>query len=109
MNAEMKANRIVFRKIKQQYDLMIMKSAVILADMDLNFDKEQTFEDNITFMKTVEEVPVRNDARGLRYQIKALEELKVQLLGEEKYEEVIEADEILVKLRKELKRLKNGI
>ena len=109
MNAEMKANRIVFRKIKQQYDLMIIKGALIMAEIELQDEAKDTFEDDIKFMKTVEEVPVRNDAKGLRYQIKALEELKVQLLGEEKYEEVIEADEILVKLRRELKRLQNGI
>ena len=105
----MKANRIVFRKLKQQYDLMVIKGALIMAEIELQDEAKDTFEDDIKFMKTVEEVPVRNDAKGLKYQIKALEELKGQLLDEEKYEEVIEADEILVKLRRELNRLKNGI
>ena len=117
MNAEMKANRIVFRKLKQQYDLLQMKSAYILGEMELqhdeNFKQEPHFMmDPETFAKDhtpVSYSPYGPRASNLRHQIKGLEALKESLLAEEKYEEVIEADELLTKLKKELNRIDNGI
>ena len=117
MNAEMKANRIVFRKIKQQYDLLQMKSAYILGEMELqhddNFEQEPHFMmDPETFKKDhrfISISPHSPQASNLRHQIKGLEALKESLLAEEKYEEVIEADELLTKLKKELNRIDNGI
>ena len=117
MNAEMKANRIRFRKLKQQYDLLQMKSAYILGEMELqhdeNFEQEPHFMmDPETFAK--DHTPISYSPHGprasnLRHQIKGLEALKESLLAEEKYEEVIEADELLTKLKKELNKIDNGI
>ena len=110
-NVDMKANRIVFRKIKQQYDLLVMKSAYVLAEMDLQYDENFTQEphfmmDPETFAKThAPIVPSSSKTSSLINQIRALEELKSALLDEEKYEEVQEAVELLTKLRKELNRL----
>ena len=114
-NVDMKANRIVFRKIKQQYDLLVMKSAYVLAEMDLQYDENFKQEphfmmDPETFAKT--HIPVvSNETRisSLMHQIKALEELRSSLLDEEKYLKVREAEELLIKLKKELKRINNGI
>ena len=103
----MRANRIIFRKLKQQYDLLQMKSAYILGEMELQHD--ENFEDRPHFMIAQEEIietpKPKTKRQALKYQIRALEDLRVELLDQEKYEEVIEADELLIKLKREL----NGI
>ena len=127
-NVDMKVNKIRFSKLKQQYDMLLFtaglsqheKNMQCIKDMFIDEDgiahefgvpgliksiAVEEIKENVTKNESVEQT----DIRGLKYQIKALEELRGELLDEEKYEEVIEAEEILVKLKRELNRLKNGI
>ena len=117
MNVKMKANRILFSKLKQQYKILQMKSAYILAEDHLMLDPdtgvaigtERIEVDDFKEFNPKEYRPKKTQILNLQHQIKGLEELSNALLGEEKYEEMQEAKEILDKLRIELKRIKNGI
>ena len=124
----MKANRSRFSKVKQQYDIRFIGAALSEHERNLQVVRDMFIDEdgvghefgvpglvkdmhageiakNVNKKETVKET----DIRGIKYQIKALEELRGELLDEEKYLEVREAEEILVKLNRELNRLKNGI
>ena len=113
----MKVNRILFSKLKQQYKILQMKSAYILAEDHLMQDPdtgvftgtERIEVDDFKEFNPTQYRPKKTQILNLQHQIKGLEELSNALLGEEKYEEMQEAKEILDKLRIELKRIKNGI
>ena len=110
----MKANRILFSKLRQQYKILQMKSAYILAEDHLILDPdtgvatgtERIEVDEFKEFNTKEYRPKRTQILNLEHQIRALQELSNELLDEEKYEEMQEAKEILEKLRRELNRLK---
>ena len=109
----MKANRILFSKLRQQYKILQMKSAYILAEDHLIQDPdgvvvgtERIEVEEFKEFNTKEYRPKKTQILNLEHQIRALQELSNELLVEEKYEEMQEAKEILEKLRKELNRLK---
>ena len=109
----MKANRILFSKLRQQYKILQMKSAYILAEDHLIQDSdgvvvgtERIEVEEFKEFNTKEYRPKKTQILNLEHQIRALQELSNELLVEEKYEEMQEAKEILEKLRKELNRLK---
>ena len=114
MNVEMKANRILFSKLRQQYKILQMKSAYILAEDFLVQDPdtgvvtgtERIEVDDFKEFNPKEYRPKKTQILNLQHQIRGLEELSGALLDEEKYEEMQEAKEILEKLRRELDRLK---
>ena len=109
----MKANRILFSKLRQQYKILQMKSAYILAEDHLIQDPdgvvvgtERIEIDDFKEFNPKEYRPKKTQILNLEHQIRALQELSNELLVEEKYEEMQEAKEILEKLRRELNRLK---
>ena len=109
----MKANRILFSKLRQQYKILQMKSAYILAEDHLIQDPdgvvvgtERIEVEEFKEFNTKEYRPKKTQILNLEHQIRALQELSNELLVEEKYEEMQEAKEILEKLRRELNRLK---
>ena len=109
----MKANRILFSKLRQQYKILQMKSAYILAEDHLIQDSdgvvvgtERIEVEEFKEFNTKEYRPKKTQILNLEHQIRALQELSNELLDEEKYEEMQEAKEILEKLRRELNRLK---
>ena len=109
----MKANRILFSKLRQQYKILQMKSAYILAEDHLIQDPdgvvvgtERIEVEEFKEFNTKEYRPKKTQILNLEHQIRALQELSNELLDEEKYEEMQEAKEILEKLRRELNRLK---
>ena len=124
----MKANRSTFSKVKQQYDIRFIGAALSEHERNLQVVRDMFIDEDgvghefgipglvkdmhageIAKKINEKETLQQTDIRGLKYQIKALEELRGELLDEEKYEEVQEAEEILVKLKRELNKLKNGI
>ena len=122
MNAEMKANRIVFGRIKQQYDLMLLRGAHILAEQQLIDEADAAHERDTAFMRSFDnksrrEVKDEYDAyrtvdeekrlRSLRAQLKQLEHLNASMLAEEKYEEMQEIKELIAKITKEIKDIDN--
>ena len=109
----MKANRILFSKLRQQYKILQMKSAYILAEDFLVQDPdgvvtgtERIEVDDFKEFNPAQYRPKKTQILNLQHQIRGLEELSNALLDEEKYEEMQEAKEILEKLRRELDRLK---
>ena len=125
-NVDMKVNKARFSKLKQQYDIRFIGAAIteyernlqVVRDMFIDEDgvshefgvpglvkdmQSEEIENNVKKNMSPREVGIR----GLEYQIKSLQELSNELLAEEKYLELREAQEILEKLEIELKEIKN--
>ena len=125
-NVDMKVNKIRFSKLKQQYTIRFIGAAIteyernlqVVRDMFIDEDgvshefgvpglikdmQSEEIENNVKKNMSPREVGIR----GLEYQIKSLQELSNELLAEEKYLELREAQEILEKLEIELKEIKN--
>ena len=124
----MKANRMTFRLAKQKHDMLVLAAALHQheanqqAVRDLFIDEDgithefgtpkairEIQETEISKNVTARETPRENEARGIKYQIRGLQELRAELLDEEKYLEVQEAEELLVKLHEELRRIQNEL
>ena len=101
----MKANRILFDRLKQQYDIIKMKSAYILAEREIVQNPSLTqWEENTN----VEEFHFLQDEFGnirnvtlkelqiekLETQLEELKKVGNELLAEEKYELMREAQEL---------------
>ena len=123
----MKVNRIIFSKIKQQHEILKMKSAYIAAEKAIVQDPSLTQWQQEVAHETVKVDPEMFAAmevdefggmksltikdlqvRELESQIEVIEETGRKLLKEEKYELMQEAKEIWVKLKEQLNNLKNG-
>ena len=113
----MRANRILFDKLKQQYDIIKMKSAYILAEREImqnpgltawqEVSEPQEFhfmQDEFGNIKnmTVKELQIEK----LEKQLEELERVGNELLAEEKYELMQEAKELYNITKSQLNKLR---
>ena len=117
----MKANRIIFDRLKQQYEIMKMKSAYILAERDIVQDPSLTAWQETKYVAPEEVQFVLDDFGGVKnmtlkeIQIQKLEEdleklkkLGNELLADEKYELMVEAQELYDIALKQLNKLRGN-
>ena len=125
----MKANRILFDRLKQQWDLLKMKSAYIAAEQEIIQNSSNGMADGISFgnndivpeQKVIEffqdefgnlaaeEVTVKDQQiRKLEQQLKELEETGRKLLEDENYELMEEARELYDITKRQLDKLRGN-
>ncbi len=119
----MKVNRILYARLLQEYDLLMMKAAYIQAERDIMFNPSLTSWQPIND-HMMSQAPIEMDAETfhelhrpvfsnnsqiklIEAQMKELEDAGRNLLDQERYELMQEAKEIWEKLKQDLNKLKN--
>lgn len=109
----MRVNRSKFSQLKQQFDIMKMKSAYILAEKDIMNNPSLTgFDDAVEevtriwtmgeFGEMVQVSPIELKMNEIEEKVKKMQDKRDKLLQEEKYELIGEIDELI---NIEIKRL----